>query len=327
METTREDDEVILVSHVSKNYGARVALDDVGFVVARGEIVGILGRNGAGKSTLLRLLLRLSTPTSGTLRVTGQGERARTADVARRTGYVAQDSMFDYRATPRSELQFQARLFGLSRRAASRRADELLALVGLDGSADVRIVSLSGGNRRRLDLAMAQLHSPELIILDEPTQGLDVQSRADVWDALERLNTEGVTILFSTHDMAEAEQHARRLLIVQNGRILADDATAAICAAHHADVLILALTGPVDEPSLINAARPFATEEPWFVDRRLFVPMRDAQKDGLAAAEALRTGGATIAEFQIKRRSLEAAYLAIARGSIDTKPAQLRRVA
>ncbi len=321
------DDPVILVDHVTKTYGASRALDDVSFSVARGDMVGILGRNGAGKSTLLRLLLRLSVPTTGTLHVAGLDERARTADIARRTGYVAQDSMFDYRATPRGELRFQARLFGMSRNAASRRSEELLALVGLETTADNRIVTLSGGNRRRLDLAMAQLHSPELIILDEPTQGLDVQSRVDIWDALERLNAEGVTILFSTHDMAEAEQHARRLLIVQNGRILADDTTAAICAAHQADMMILALAGPIDETSLLNAARPFAADEPWIIDRKLFMPMRDAQKDGLLAAEGLRTAGATIAEFQLKRRSLEAAYLAIARGPIDAKPTPIRRAA
>lgn len=325
--TTMHDDAVISVQHVSKNYGTRLALDDVSFAIAPGEVVGLLGRNGAGKSTLLRLLLRLSKPTSGILSVAGQDERARTADVARRTGYVAQDSMFDYRASPRNELQFQARLFGMSRAAAARRTEELLALMGLESAADSRIVTLSGGNRRRLDLAMAQLHSPELIILDEPTQGLDVQSRTDVWKALEQLNAKGVTILFSTHDMAEAEQNARRLLIVQNGRILADDSTAAICAAHQADMMILSLAGPLDEPSLLNAARSFATEEPWIIDRKLFVPMRDAQKDGLTAAEALRGVGATIAEFQIKRRSLEAAYLAIAREGVDPKPPTLRRAA
>lgn len=327
MEKMIDDDAAILVSHVTKAYGARVALDDVSFSVARGDIVGILGRNGAGKSTLLRLLLRLSTPTAGLLQVAGQGERARTADVAQRTGYVAQDSMFDYRATPRSELQFQARLFGMSRRVASTRAGELLALVGLADSADGRIVTLSGGNRRRLDIAMAQLHYPDLIILDEPTQGLDVQSRADVWIALERLNREGVTIVFTTHDMAEAEQHARRLLMMQGGRILADDTTAAICAAHRADVLILALEGVWDERSLLDTARRFTAAEPWIADQRLFLPMDDAQKDGLVVAEAVRSGGATITEIQIKRRSLEAAYLAIARGPIETKPVPLRRAA
>lgn len=317
-------DPVVWVDHVTKTYGPRRALDDICFTVRRGDKVGILGRNGAGKSTLLRLLLRLSTPTSGTLCVAGQGERARTSDVARCVGYVAQESMFDYRATPRSELHFQARLFGMSRSQALQRSEELLALVGLEMSADNRISTLSGGNRRRLDLAMGQLHSPELIILDEPTQGLDVQSRIEIWAALDALNAAGVTILFSTHDMAEAEQHARRLLIIQEGRIIADDTTEAICASHQMDMMILALGGPIDETSLLNTARPFSSGEPWLADRKLFIPMRDAQKDGLRAAEGLRAAGATIAEFQIKRRSLEAAYLAISRGTIDKWSANQR---
>jgi ABC-2 type transport system ATP-binding protein len=259
--------------------------------------------------------------------VAGHDARARTADVARSTGYVAQDSMFDYRATPRTELYFQGRLFGMTRREAKARSGDLLASAGLEAAADVRIVTLSGGNRRRLDLAMAQLHSPELIILDEPTQGLDVESRARIWDTLEHLSTTGVTILFSTHDMAEAEQHARRLLIVQGGRILADDTTAAICAAHRVDVLILSLEGAEDDPNLLEAARRHANGEPWIADRQLFVPVDDAQKNGLTVAEALRAAGANITEFQIKRQSLEAAYLTIAKARFDKAPAPLRRAA
>lgn len=307
---------IVGVNNVTKHYGQRVALDGISFRVDRGEMVGILGPNGAGKSTLLRLLLRLSTPTSGEIEVAGHGRHARTADVARSTGYVAQDSMFDYRATPRSELTFQGRLFGLSKKQAQLRAEELLANVGLDATADVRIVTLSGGNRRRLDMAMAQLHSPELIILDEPTQGLDVESRAQMWDTLEHLGASGVTILFSTHDMAEAEKHARRLLIVKNGKILADDTTAAICAAHRSDMLILTIED-TDTPGLIETARRFSTDEPWIAERHLFVPMTNAQKDGLLVAESLRAAGASIIEFEIKRQSLEAAYLAIAKTRFD----------
>jgi len=307
---------IIAVRNVTKRYGERVALDDISFRVDRGEMVGILGPNGAGKSTLLRLLLRLSTPTEGDIEVAGHGRHARTADVARSTGYVAQDSMFDYRATPRSELNFQGRLFGLSKKQAQARVEELLANVGLDATADVRIVTLSGGNRRRLDMAMAQLHSPELIILDEPTQGLDVESRAQMWDTLEHLGASGVTILFSTHDMAEAEKHARRLLIVKNGKILADETTAAICAAHRSDMLIMTLDNS-DGPDLLETARRFSAGEPWITERNLFVPMTNAQKDGLLVAESLRAAGASIVEFEIKRQSLEAAYLAIARTRFD----------
>ena len=316
----------VAVRHVTKRYGECLALDDVSFTVAKGDIVGILGPNGAGKSTLLRLLLRLSMPTGGTICVGRHDHKAGTADVARSTGYVAQESMFDYRATPRSELHFQGRLFGMSRTAARERAAELLASVGLDAAADVRIVTLSGGNRRRLDIAMAQLHSPELIILDEPTQGLDVESRARVWETLERLNGAGVTIMFSTHDMAEAEQRARRLLIVQGGRILADDKTAAICAAHQSDVLILTLDRIESDPALLDAARDHADGEPWIADRQLFIPMDDAQKKGLAVAEALRSSGAAITEFQIKRQSLEAAYLNIAKARFERAGPRLRRV-
>jgi ABC-2 type transport system ATP-binding protein len=318
-------DPVIAVSHLTKRYGERVALDNVSFRVDRGDIVGILGPNGAGKSTLLRLLLRLSVPTSGDIRVAGHGESARTADVARSTGYVAQDSMFDYRATPRSELNFQGRLFGMSKKQAQIRVEELLANVGLDATADVRIVTLSGGNRRRLDMAMAQLHSPELIILDEPTQGLDVESRAQMWDTLEHLGASGVTVVFSTHDMAEAEKHARRLLIVKGGKILADDTTASICAAHRADVLILTLDNADNEAGLVETARRFSTGEPWIAERQLFVPMADAQKNGLSVAESLRAAGASIVEFEVKRQSLEAAYLAIAKTRFDKPQPRPRR--
>ena len=317
----------VAVQHVTKRYGGCIALDDVTFTVANGDIVGILGPNGAGKSTLLRLLLRLSTPTSGAIFVGDHGQHAGTADVARSTGYVAQESMFDYRATPRNELCFQGRLFGMSRKRARERATELLALVGLDAAADVQIMTLSGGNRRRLDIAMAQLHSPELIILDEPTQGLDVESRARVWETLEQLSGTGVTIMFSTHDMAEAEQHARRLLIVQDGKILTDGDTASICAAHQSDVLILTLDRVENERALVDSARCHANGEPWIANRQLFIPMADAQKNGLSVAEALRSSGAAITEFQIKRQSLEAAYLNIAKARFEKAGPPLRRAA
>lgn len=127
--------------------------------------------------------------------------------------------------------------------------------------------------------------------------------------------------------MAEAEQHARRLLIVQGGKILADDTTAAIIATHRSDLLILSLEGVENDSKPLEAARHHANGEPWIADRHLFIPMADAQKSGLIAAEAVRAAGTNITEFQIKRRSLEAAYLTIAKARFDKAPAPLRRAA
>jgi ABC-2 type transport system ATP-binding protein len=209
-----------------------------------GEIFGFLGPNGAGKSTTVRMLTTLLSITSGTASVGGV-DVAREPDAARRRmGVALQEAGLDSRQTGRELLVLQGRLFGLSAREASQRARELLALVELEEAADRLIKGYSGGMRRRLDLASALVHEPEVLFLDEPTTGLDPASRLTVWDEVRRINQRGTTVFLTTQYLEEADQLCDRLAIIDGGRIVRDG------TPQHLKSELRERTGLVSDPSL-----------------------------------------------------------------------------
>jgi ABC-2 type transport system ATP-binding protein len=195
--------------------------------VAAGEIVGFLGPNGAGKSTSLRMLTTLLKPTSGTATVAGYDLVAEPAEVRRRIGYVPQGNTVAPTAQVGEELELQARLYGMSRAEARDRVAETLRALDLAGVEARPAAVLSGGRRRRVDLAMGLLHNPRLLFLDEPTTGLDPQSRANLWDHVRRLrDREGMTVFLTTHYLDEADALCDRILIIDHGRVVAEGAPA-----------------------------------------------------------------------------------------------------
>ncbi|MFI6575274.1 ATP-binding cassette domain-containing protein [Nocardiopsis sp. NPDC050513] len=205
------------------------AVRGVDIDVHEGELVALLGPNGAGKSTTLRMLTTLLQPTSGTARVAGHDVRTEPAEVRRRIGFVGQGhgAADDQRA--RDELYAQGLLYGLDRRTARRRANDLLDLLELDGAADRAVTGLSGGQRRRLDVAMGLIHHPRLLFLDEPSTGLDPQSRAHLWERVARLREEfGTTVVVTTHYLEEADGAADRVLVIDHGRVIADGSADAL---------------------------------------------------------------------------------------------------
>jgi ABC-2 type transport system ATP-binding protein len=209
-----------LVKHYEGRAGAVEAVRGVDLRVEAGEVFGFLGPNGAGKSTTVRMLTTLLSITSGTAEVAGV-DVARDPDAARhRIGVALQEAGLDPRQTGRELLVLQARLFGLSARDAAARAEALLALVELEDAADRRIKGYSGGMKRRLDLASALVHEPEVLFLDEPTTGLDPASRLTIWDELRRINERGTTIFLTTQYLEEADQLCDRLAIIDDGRIV-----------------------------------------------------------------------------------------------------------
>ena len=209
-----------LVKRYRSRAGVVEAVCGVDLRVERGEIFGFLGPNGAGKSTTVRMLTTLLSITSGTACVAGI-DVARDPDAARRRmGVALQEAGLDPRQTGRELLILQARLFGLPPREASTRAVELLELVDLGEGADRRIKGYSGGMKRRLDLASALVHEPEVLFLDEPTTGLDPASRLTVWDELRRINRRGTTVFLTTQYLEEADQLCDRLAIIDSGRIV-----------------------------------------------------------------------------------------------------------
>jgi ABC-2 type transport system ATP-binding protein len=209
-----------LVKHYKSRAGVIEAVRGVDLRVESGEVFGFLGPNGAGKSTTVRMLTTLLSITSGSAHVGGV-DVARDPDAARRMmGVALQEAGLDPRQTGRELLVLQGRLFGMSQHAAAERTDELLALVELEDAADRRIKGYSGGMKRRLDLASALVHEPQILFLDEPTTGLDPASRLTVWDEVRRINGRGTTVFLTTQYLEEADQLCDRLAIIDGGRIV-----------------------------------------------------------------------------------------------------------
>jgi lipooligosaccharide transport system ATP-binding protein len=215
-------EHVVTAHALTKLYGDAVAVDGIDLSVRRGETFGLLGPNGAGKSTTMRMIACRTPPTSGQLFVEGIDVRLAPRRVRSLIGVVPQDNNLDPDLDVRQNLLVYARYYRLSRDLAQQRCDELLRLSGLTARARSRIDQLSGGMKRRLMIARALIHEPRLLVLDEPTTGLDPQVRHEIWQRLEELRRRsGVTILLSTHYMDEAEKLCERLLVIDRGRILA----------------------------------------------------------------------------------------------------------
>jgi ABC-2 type transport system ATP-binding protein len=219
-----------LVKHYTGRGGAVEAVRGVDLQVNEGEVFGFLGPNGAGKSTTVRMLTTLMTITSGSARVAGVDVTANPDAARRKIGVALQEAGLDPRQTGRELVVLQARLFGSSKTQAADRAQELLELVELEESADRRIKGYSGGMKRRLDLASALVHEPEVLFLDEPTTGLDPASRLTVWDELRRINGRGTTVFLTTQYLEEADQLCDRLAIIDGGRIVREGTPSALKA-------------------------------------------------------------------------------------------------
>lgn len=223
---------VIEAAHLRKAFGEIVAVDDLSFTVAAGECFGILGPNGAGKTSTIRMVYGFSPLTAGTLRVFGLDVTREARAIKARIGVCQQENNLDPELTVRENLLVFARFFNIPTAEAGRRASELLKFMNLEHREHSRAVDLSGGMVRRIVMARALLNRPELLILDEPTTGLDPQSRHLVWERLDELRANGLTILLTTHYMEEASRLCDRLLIMDGGRLLVEGKPAELVRRH-----------------------------------------------------------------------------------------------
>ncbi len=239
------DNPVIEVRDLVRVFGRDTrALDGISFDVAPGELFGFLGPNGAGKTTTIRILATLLRPTSGSARVVGLDVVSRAHEVRKRLGLAMQTPTLDAFSTGRETIELAGRLHRVPPAELKRRTDELLELMGLSSVAGKLTGTYSGGMRRRLDLASALAHQPELLILDEPTEGLDPQSRTALWEELERISAAGTTMLLTTHYMEEADRLCSRLAIIDNGQIVVDGAPGELKRGIGADTVVLQLSTP-----------------------------------------------------------------------------------
>jgi ABC-2 type transport system ATP-binding protein len=244
---------MLTVEHLAKSYGATKAVVDVSLEVARGEVVGLLGPNGAGKSTTVAMICGLVRPDAGRVAIDGDAIMADDSPVKRRIGLVPQDiALFeDYGA--RANLELFGALYGIDGALLKQRVDDALELVGLADRAKEKPASYSGGMKRRLNIAAALVHDPDLLILDEPTVGVDPQSRNAIFDNLEALAARGKAIIYTTHYMEEAERLADRIVIVDHGRVVAADTPAALVRSlGTSGAVTIEVGGQVDTAALLG---------------------------------------------------------------------------
>ncbi len=233
-----------------------VAVDGITMSVPKGQTVALLGPNGAGKTTLMRMLSTLLPPTSGTAWVAGLNVESDARRVRSLIGYVGQGNSAGHTQRARDEVISQARIYGADRTVAAARATELFSTFGLDGLEQRRAQEMSGGQRRRLDLAMGLVHHPSLLFLDEPTTGLDPQNRANLWEHIRQIreNT-GMTVVVTTHYLDEADAMAERILIVDHGRVLADGTAQELKQTHVGSHVTLHTDAESDTQSLATFLR------------------------------------------------------------------------
>ncbi len=211
----------VSIEHLKKSYGDVTAVKDVTFTVESGEIFGLLGPNAAGKTTTIRCLCTLTKPDAGRVEVGGISSIEQPKMARRKLGYVAQEVALDKVLTGRELLQLQASLYHIPNAIAQERISQLLSLLGLEDYADQKTGKYSGGLKKRLDLAAGLLHQPDVLVLDEPTVGLDIESRFVVWDFLRKLREAGTTVLITSHYLEEVDALADRVAIIDQGEVIA----------------------------------------------------------------------------------------------------------
>jgi ABC-2 type transport system ATP-binding protein len=294
---------------VFKTRGATVeAVAGIDLTVRAGEVFGFLGPNGAGKTTSLRMLCTLLIPTAGDAIVAGYDLRKEPQKVREGVGYVGQRGGSDPQVTGRSELVLQGRLYGMGRDQARSRAGELIAKLELSDCADRTSGTYSGGQRRRLDIAIGLMHGPRLLFLDEPTTGLDPQSRARLWDEVRRLRDEGTSIFLTTHYLEEADALCDRLAIIDHGRIVAEGTPSDLKRQVAGDVITVGVGADAARALEALRAQSFVREASLEEDMvRLYV---DRGETAMAAILRVLDGAAIeLTSISLSRPSLDDVFL------------------
>jgi ABC-2 type transport system ATP-binding protein len=302
----------IVATALTRSFGETAAVRGVDLAVERGEIYGFLGPNGAGKTTVVRMLCTLLRPSGGSASVAGLVVVSDPAGVRLRFGAALQEAALDLGQTGRELLELQARLFALPTAGARARIDQLVELVDLGSALDRRVRTYSGGMRRRLDLALALVHDPEVLFLDEPTTGLDPVSRREVWTEVQRLNRErGLTVFLTTQYLEEADALANRVGIIDDGRIVAEGTPEALKRSVGRDVVVVRLDGELQ--SAPERLRDLVAVE--HVDRsgqelRLSVSNGPAAMPAVAAALAA-IPGVVVREMALRQPTLDDVFFTV----------------
>ena len=298
------DSALIHARGLTKRFGELVAVDAVDFDVAPGEAFGFLGPNGAGKTSTMRMIGCVSPVTSGTLRVLGMDPLTDGPQIRARIGVVPQSDTLDMELTVRENLVMYGRYFDLSHKEAGKRADELLEFVQLDERGKDKVEPLSGGMKRRLTIARSLINEPDLMLLDEPTTGLDPQARHLLWDKLYRLKQRGVTLALTTHYMDEAEQLCDRLVVMDKAKIVAEGSPRQLIEQYSTREVLELRFRPDAQESLDGKLDGLADRIEQLPDRLLLYTA-----DGEAAVAEVHRRGVEPESSLIRRSTLEDVFL------------------
>ena len=301
-----DDGVLIHAAGLIKRFGDFVAVDGIDFEVRRGEAFGFLGPNGAGKTSTMRMIGCTSAPTDGLLSVIDMDTVAESTQIKSRIGVVPQIDNLDIELSVRENLEMYARYFDISRFEAAERIDELLEFVQLAEKAKDRVESLSGGMKRRLVIARALVNRPELLLLDEPTTGLDPQARHLVWDRLYRLKQRGVTLVITTHYMDEAEQLCDRLVVMDKAEIVAEGSPRELIAAYCTREVLEVRLSDDNRERLKGSVDGLVERVEWLPDRVLLYA-----ETGDATLAGINDMGIQIETALVRRSSLEDVFLTL----------------
>jgi ABC-2 type transport system ATP-binding protein len=300
----------IEVQRLEREYrGGLRAVDGIDLEVAPGEVYGFLGPNGAGKTTTVRMLVTLLRPTGGRALVAGHDVAAEPHLVRKRIGVALQEAALDALMTGRELMELQATLHGIPPRDVAKRSADLIERVGLSQAAERRVGTYSGGMRRRLDLAMALIHAPEVLFLDEPTTGLDPVSRITLWEEVRRLRDEGTTVFLTTQYLEEADQLADRVGIINAGRIVAEGTPAALKAEVGAPHLDLTFTEDADLERARDVLARFGGQRPASEGCHLSIAVAGGATEIAPVVRALDDEGLTVASLELVQPTLDDVFV------------------
>lgn len=303
-------ESAVEVRGLCKSFGQVIALDQLDLMVPRGGVHGILGPNGAGKSTLLKILSTLIRPDAGELSVLGLDVIGHPAAIRSRISVTGQDTSLDDDLTGLENLVLIGRLRGLRTRQAKSRAEELIELAGLTDAGDRLVKDYSGGMRRRVDIVASLVVVPELLFLDEPTTGLDPESRNRVWEAVNGLVAEGVTLLLTTQNLDEADRLANRIVVVDRGRSVAEGSPSELKARIGGGVLQLTLSRPDLREEAARIISECVPAEIGGEDNKMEISV-SGQDEATQVLQALGSGGVEIRDFALARPSLDEVFLSL----------------
>jgi ABC-2 type transport system ATP-binding protein len=314
---------VLTITHLQKRFGDRIAVDDVSFEVRAGETLGLLGPNGAGKTTTLSIMGGLAQPDQGSVSFQGQAVHQEANHLKRRVGLVPQDLALYEELSAWANLELFGGLYGVTGKQLAKRADDALALVGLDNRRRDRVKEFSGGMKRRLNIAGALLHDPELILLDEPTVGVDPQSRNAIFDNLEELKRRGKTLVYTTHYMEEAERLCDRVVIIDHGKVIANDTVRGLYRLLPAPrTVILELDRPPPEESLLaELALLPGISDVRRIGGAVHIETDDFGAHLAAALENMAARGLRVTSVQSGQMNLEDVFIALTGHALRDAPA------